>query len=590
MTHKYFRELAREFIFKGRSERELIRNGGSVVAKTGEAELLAKFLSRRLELVSTESDEANEMTKPTSTTAADSDRRFIRLEDIKPSPFQPRQDFDPKKLRELADSLKDQQLTDCLVRLSPGYKGASAKQTFELIGGERRLRAAKLAKLSGLWCRVITADNKQAEKLATFDNLNRENLNELEKLQAYQRMLDHGVFASLKELAPHLKITPSALSNKLRILAVPQQWLDLISQETFGVTATHLRFIVPWKDRSNVMDAVLADLQEEAAEYGEGWRCPVGTFEQIVTYAAKRCSRPIDSCEFIDPNPGLRVTSYVDETLTPQQRSDKQLDLQPLKLDGKTEQRAFNISLWEDFILSQRKETRKKDSAKQSPETSKPKQQPRKSSATERKGSVALQRKVDRWTLTQLQRRIAERLEAVDAGPIDQQPLHLAEIVLGHLLYFATNSDSASKRMADLMLSIEDADGTASTLTQISTFDVFASLASLPKGSDRRATLFGVVCRTLSRWWLGSCDGHRPDVAPAAIEQAAEQLGVSITDDWELTEEFLKLHSLTELLALAREWSYEPKVSLSACTTITLIDELLESCSDKGPPAVLRTK
>ncbi|MFT5092536.1 MAG: hypothetical protein ACI8P0_001596 [Planctomycetaceae bacterium] len=183
----------------------------------------------------------------------------------------------------------------------------------------------------------------------------------------------------------------------------------------------------------------------------------------------------------------------------------------------------------------------------------------------------------------QLQHRIAERFDDVIDGPIDQQPLHLAEIVLSHLLYFCTNSESGGKRMADLMLSIEDADGVGSE-TIGSGFDVFASLATLPQGEDRRATLFGVVCRTLSRWWMGSCVGHRPDVTPAAIEQAAEQLGISVTEDWELTEDFLHLHSMAELKTLAKGWAYESDVKPSDCTTTTLIGELLEWCSDKGPP------
>ena len=138
----------------------------------------------------------------------------IKITEIEVNPFQPRTDFDQEALAELADSIKLQGLIQPItVRKVNAHK-------FQLISGERRLRASKLAGLTQIPAYVRTANDQQMLEMALIENIQRENLNAIEVALSFQRMIDE---CSLKqeELGERVSKNRSTVTNYLRLLKLP---------------------------------------------------------------------------------------------------------------------------------------------------------------------------------------------------------------------------------------------------------------------------------------------------------------------------------------------------------------------------------
>jgi ParB family chromosome partitioning protein len=138
----------------------------------------------------------------------------IRIAEIEVNPFQPRTDFDQEALAELSDSIKLQGLIQPItVRRVTAHK-------YQLISGERRLRASKLAGLTQIPAYVRTANDQQMLEMALIENIQRENLNAIEVALSFQRMIDE---CSLKqeELGERVSKNRSTVTNYLRLLKLP---------------------------------------------------------------------------------------------------------------------------------------------------------------------------------------------------------------------------------------------------------------------------------------------------------------------------------------------------------------------------------
>ena len=109
--------------------------------------------------------------------------RKVRLTDVVPCPFQPRKNFAPAALQELAESIKEQGIVQPLIVREQAGK-------FEIIAGERRWRASQLLGLKEVPVIVRKADNRAVLELALIENLQRENLNAVEEAQGYQQLVD----------------------------------------------------------------------------------------------------------------------------------------------------------------------------------------------------------------------------------------------------------------------------------------------------------------------------------------------------------------------------------------------------------------
>jgi ParB family transcriptional regulator, chromosome partitioning protein len=162
-------------------------------------------------------------TKPAFTTipgvepASDARERVQRvpLGRIHPCPFQPRKDFPPETLRELADSIKEQGIVQPLiVRERDGQ--------FELIAGERRWRAAQLLGLAEVPVILRQADDRAVLELALIENLQRENLNPIEEAQGYAQLIEQFKLTQ-EEVAAKVGKSRVAVANALRLLRLPAE-------------------------------------------------------------------------------------------------------------------------------------------------------------------------------------------------------------------------------------------------------------------------------------------------------------------------------------------------------------------------------
>jgi ParB family chromosome partitioning protein len=138
----------------------------------------------------------------------------IRLAEIETNPFQPRTDFDEQALAELADSIKLQGL------IQPITVRRLSSHSYQLISGERRFRAAKLAGLTQIPAYVRTANDQQMLEMALIENIQRENLNAIEVALSFQRMIEE-CHLKQEELGDRVSKNRSTVTNYLRLLRLP---------------------------------------------------------------------------------------------------------------------------------------------------------------------------------------------------------------------------------------------------------------------------------------------------------------------------------------------------------------------------------
>ncbi len=138
----------------------------------------------------------------------------IKISEIEVNPFQPRTDFDHDAMAELADSIKLQGLIQPItVRRINAHR-------YQLISGERRLRASRLAGLTQIPAYVRTANDQQMLEMALIENIQRENLNAMEVALSFQRMIDECALKQ-EELGERVSKNRSTVTNYLRLLKLP---------------------------------------------------------------------------------------------------------------------------------------------------------------------------------------------------------------------------------------------------------------------------------------------------------------------------------------------------------------------------------
>jgi ParB family chromosome partitioning protein len=157
---------------------------------------------------------------------------YIEVEKIKPNPYQPRREFDEGALRELADSIRMYGVLQPLVvtRREFAKEDGGMGVDYELIAGERRLRASKLAGLIQVPAviRVMEDDSRMKLELAIIENLQREDLNPVDRAVAFRKLVDEFGFKHA-EIAKKVGKSREYVSNTVRLLSLPQEVLDAIS-------------------------------------------------------------------------------------------------------------------------------------------------------------------------------------------------------------------------------------------------------------------------------------------------------------------------------------------------------------------------
>ncbi len=174
---------------------------------------------------------------------------WIEVDKIVPNPYQPRREFDEDRLRELSDSIRQYGILQPLVvsRKEELLENGSVSVRYELIAGERRLRASRLAGLSQVPVVVrIGDDNREMLELAIIENLQREDLNAVERAQSFQRLADEFKL-TWTDVGKKVGKSREYVSNTVRILMLPQDILDALSKGL--ITEGHTRPLLMLIDR-----------------------------------------------------------------------------------------------------------------------------------------------------------------------------------------------------------------------------------------------------------------------------------------------------------------------------------------------------
>ncbi|MEQ9308680.1 MAG: ParB/RepB/Spo0J family partition protein [Balneolaceae bacterium] len=165
----------------------------------------------------------------------------VPVDHIRANPNQPRKDFDEERLEELADSLKKHGL---IQPITVRYIG---EKRFELISGERRLRASKLAGIDEIPAYIREADDEQSMAFALIENIQREELNPLEVAMGYKRLLEEFDYTQA-EVANRVGKNRSTVTNMLRLLSLP----DFIQTALISnlISTGHARALITIEDES----------------------------------------------------------------------------------------------------------------------------------------------------------------------------------------------------------------------------------------------------------------------------------------------------------------------------------------------------
>jgi ParB family chromosome partitioning protein len=162
----------------------------------------------------------------------------INVYQVDSNPFQPRQDFDEEEVKTLAESIKQHGL------LQP-IAVRRVNDRFELIAGERRLRAAIRAGWSEVPAQILDVDSRQSAELAIVENLQRKDLNPLEKAASFQRYLEE-YGCKHEDLAARLNIDRSTVANLIRLLELPATVQEALRAGI--LTQGHARALLPLGD------------------------------------------------------------------------------------------------------------------------------------------------------------------------------------------------------------------------------------------------------------------------------------------------------------------------------------------------------
>lgn len=176
----------------------------------------------------------------------ESDMLMLPLSKVEPRQEQPRERFDEQALQELADSIEKYGLIQPITarKLDSGY--------YQIIAGERRWRAARMAGLAEVPVRVIEADDRRTAELALVENLQRQDLNPMEEARGYLKLIqDYNL--TQEEIAQSVGRSRPAVTNALRLLTLNPQLREYV--ESGKLSAGHARALIPLNDDPRQIEA-----------------------------------------------------------------------------------------------------------------------------------------------------------------------------------------------------------------------------------------------------------------------------------------------------------------------------------------------
>tara|TARA_B110001450_G_scaffold115216_1_gene108899 strand:+ start:146 stop:1021 length:876 start_codon:yes stop_codon:yes gene_type:complete len=170
----------------------------------------------------------------------------INITCITPNPFQPRIDFDKESLLELTDSIKEHGV------IQPITVRKIGRDNFQIISGERRYQACKIAKISEIPCYIRIANDQEMLEMAIVENIQRKNLNAIEIGLSYQRLIDECNLTH-EQLSLKLSKNRSTISNFLRLLKLPTEVQKALRDSK--ITMGHARALLSFNSEAEILTA-----------------------------------------------------------------------------------------------------------------------------------------------------------------------------------------------------------------------------------------------------------------------------------------------------------------------------------------------
>lgn len=186
---------------------------------------------------------------------------WIEIEKIKPNPYQPRRDFDPVALQDLSESIRMYGLLQpiTVTRVETLKEDGGLAVHYELISGERRTRAAKLGGLTQIPA-IIRAKEEDARtklELAIIENIQREDLNVIDRAKAFQQLVKEFGFKHA-EVAQKMNKSREYVTNSMRLLSLPEHMLQALGEKR--ITEGHTRPLLMLVDRPEEQETLFQDI------------------------------------------------------------------------------------------------------------------------------------------------------------------------------------------------------------------------------------------------------------------------------------------------------------------------------------------
>lgn len=177
--------------------------------------------------------------------------RYIPIQNLRAGIGQPRKSFDDTSLNELAESIREKGILQPIL-----IRDINGTNAYEIVVGERRYRAAKIAELQSLPCILMQIDDVQAYEIALIENIQREDLDPLEEAFGYKNIMENFHYTQ-EQMAQMVGKSRSRIANALRLLNLPDDVQQHISNG--DISAGHAKILVGVKDASGIVKKIIAN-------------------------------------------------------------------------------------------------------------------------------------------------------------------------------------------------------------------------------------------------------------------------------------------------------------------------------------------
>ena len=503
----------------------------------------------------------------------------IELKKLVASPTNPRKHFDEEALQALARSLNNAGMIQPIIVRSQ-FAG-----TYEIVAGERRFRAAKIAKLKTVPCIIRDLSDDEVIEVQLLENLEREDLNAIEEAESFLKLTTDGGFTQ-RELAERLSRSQAHVANRIRLLDLPEAWQKkVISQE---IPATHARALVPYAKYPAIVKEVESGLAAEMKF--DGILPNVEAFEGLIIDAVLEITASMTKASKARPWMSSRECQF---KVTPEIEAELDIIEIPARYGkkGATEKRALNVKRWQELqdqaIAANKSKASKKfdqDSAKS----------PKLTAAEQREKAKKLaeqfRQRVANWLTGFKQQRILALLSGASF-----------DVVWKLMIFFSCRSN-LNGRLDSLWTEIKERGGKGPNCENYERHHhTWGALSSL-KTKDMPNIAASLVKQWVS---LSDFEGWNSDLQASDIHAMYAELGGDLERDWvqaqsEVRLEYLELHNREQLLDLALSEPYAKHIKKSTKPTRQdlerlkrgdLIQFIHSNCSQPDcPPALLKLK